>query len=158
MTQVRFDGEGCGLGFRSLTGDRNDPVNYMLICSCEVDLGPLGKWNPTPEGVVTVHCERCDLISFVEINGTPKVLRVVAKQEVEATLRAARLASLSPDTLARIGLLRTCGRCADKTPIRLREARCKATTLDPCAFCGEIVLLGDEVAVFALPVPVVEAS
>ena len=81
---LRFDGEGCGLGFKSESGDRNDPLNYMLECgTCKVELGPLARFPKDPStGNRTALCMLCDSIWLVR-DGTD-VKYVMKGEEWEA--------------------------------------------------------------------------
>lgn len=80
MSKLRFDGAGAGLGKR-LGGDANSPADYMLICSCEVELGPLARFLENGEGFRSAWCTRCDHVTIVR--GT-QVLRVIPLKELEA--------------------------------------------------------------------------
>jgi hypothetical protein len=62
-------------------GDANSAADYMLVCSCEVDLGPLARFLPNAEGFRTAWCRRCDHVTIVR--GT-QVLKVMTLAELEA--------------------------------------------------------------------------
>lgn len=81
VSTLRFDGLGAGLGKRSTSGDRNDPVNYVLLCSCELELGPLARFLPNKDGYRTALCPRCDHVTIVR--GT-QIERVVAASDIPA--------------------------------------------------------------------------
>lgn len=154
MARIEFHGDGAGLGFQTKSGDRNELTNYVLFCSCGLELGPLSRFRPNDVGIATVGCERhgCARVLFVRVAPPPvAVVNVVPRALVEQRQRAVRLSRLDDVNLAAVGLLRTCGACADKTTRRERETRCKAVAVNLCKFCGVIIPIGDETAIFALP-------
>jgi hypothetical protein len=72
MSKLRFDGRGAGLGLR-LGGDANSPTDYTIICQCEGELGPLGRFPPRNErnepdesGFRQATCERCAHTTIVK--------------------------------------------------------------------------------------------
>lgn len=154
---VRFDGLGAGLGVRSRSGDVNDLTNFTIVCSCGAELGCASKYSRNDAGIAAVACDaptNCGNVGFIRMDPPPiEVLRVVNRAEVEERLRAARLAALSDEMLGSVGLVRTCGACADKLVTRAREARSKATSIETCCMCRNLILLEAEVCVFA-PAPV----
>lgn len=107
---LRFDGLGAGLGFRSKSGDRNDPVNYTLLCAaeCGAVLGPLARFRIVNEpgaeassaityegsgdqGVRFCRCGRCG--RGVIVKGT-QVVKIIPKdvlEEQERQIRTKRL-------------------------------------------------------------------
>lgn len=86
---LRFDGDGCGLGFRSESGDRNDPLNYMLLCgTCKAELGPLARFPKDGKtGNRSALCMLCDSLWLV--SGTD-VKYVMKGEEWEAMREANR--------------------------------------------------------------------
>ena len=86
MSSLRFDGKGAGLGFASASGDRNSPFDYVLVCKCGVDLGPLGRFLPNADEVRTAECLLCACVTIVK--GT-QIAGLTTRGAIEAA-RAAR--------------------------------------------------------------------
>lgn len=103
---LRFDGLGAGLGYRSASGDRNDPTNYTLLCvaDCGVELGPLSRFrviadpsaslaseritspgSSTDSGFRFVRCGNCR--RGILLRGT-QVAKVIAPEELAIQERA----------------------------------------------------------------------
>lgn len=114
MAQLRFDGIGAGLGKRSESGDRNDPANYMVMCSCGVELGPLVRFRAVQDigamsgDLVTrvssgenvqrmIRCGRCGSGIFVRGTSITSVLDPAAMRELDAKIQAARAAGAQAD-------------------------------------------------------------
>lgn len=75
MSRITYEGEGAGLGKKLTNGDRNSPHNYMLTCTCETILGPLGRFAPNTEGCRSALCPKCELVTIVD--GRGQILKVV---------------------------------------------------------------------------------
>jgi len=78
--QLRFDGLGAGMGFRSPSGDRNDPANYTLHCRCGLDLGPLARFT-LKDGIRRGRCPQCKHAAV--IRGT-QIVGMMTPEEVTA--------------------------------------------------------------------------
>lgn len=144
---LRFDGLGAGLGYRSQSGDRNDPVNYTLICAgdCGAELGPLARFRVIPdptapvekretyegsnrdEGYRFVRCGRCG--RGILVRGT-QVVQVLTRQELE--LREAQVRGLVAATATK-----HCAEChADFAPTVGHVCRPSLMPGDACARCA----------------------
>jgi hypothetical protein len=75
MSRITYEGEGAGLGKKLANGDRNSPHNYMLTCTCEAILGPLGRFAPNKSGERSALCPKCQHVTI--INGQGQILKVV---------------------------------------------------------------------------------
>lgn len=91
--ELRFDGLGAGLFLRDLSGDRNDPVNYLLMCpACGAELGPLGRFRPNADGARSPRClapdpdgGTCDTIAIVGPDGS--VVRTIRGADYDEFLK-----------------------------------------------------------------------
>ena len=89
---LRFDGDGCGLGYRSESGDRNEPANYMLFCgSCHHELGPLGRFMANKDGIRSAFCPQCEHATCVK--GTQVYALLTPDQVKQVIAQKARKAS-----------------------------------------------------------------
>lgn len=75
MSRITYEGEGAGLGKKLTNGDRNSAFNYMLTCTCEAVLGPLGRFAPNARGERSALCTKCELVTIVD--GQGQILKVV---------------------------------------------------------------------------------
>jgi len=69
MSYLRFDGQGAGLGFRA-GGDLNSPNDWMIVCTCGVDIGTLATCKYVdserrldPKGIAMKLCSRCENVT-----------------------------------------------------------------------------------------------
>jgi hypothetical protein len=72
MSQIRYDGEGAGLGKELTNGDRNNAANYTVICKCGVTLGPLARFMQNKDGDRSPFCPMCERLTIVDKNGQVK--------------------------------------------------------------------------------------
>lgn len=72
---LKYEGNQAGLregGSRS--GDRSNPFDYVLYCSCTIEgkptnLGPLGRFRPNESGQRTAYCPNCSFVTVINKEG-----------------------------------------------------------------------------------------
>lgn len=71
MSKIAYVGSSAGLtyGQEVKTGDMNSPFDYLLFCSCEILLGPLGRFTPNADGLRTAYCMRCSRCTVIDKGG-----------------------------------------------------------------------------------------
>lgn len=87
MSQLRFDGQGAGLG-QQKGGNANSPYDYTVVCGCKTELGVLGAFSPNAAGARSVLCPVCAHVTVMDRVG--QITYVKAPPELVAKAAEAR--------------------------------------------------------------------
>lgn len=88
MSKIVFLGNQAGLvmdaekaGKQAHSGDANSPYNYVVICTCGMNVGPLGRFSPNKDGLRTPLCA-CGRVIIIDRNGQIAGEKLLTKKEL----------------------------------------------------------------------------
>ena len=87
MSSVVYVGSQAGLiampgQEKTKGGDQNSPFDYVVICTCGQNVGPLGRFVPNKDGLRTPFCV-CDRMIVLDRNGQVLMEKVLSKAEID---------------------------------------------------------------------------
>lgn len=76
MSKIVYVGFSAGLtvGSEVKAGNMNSPFDYVVYCSCEALLGPLGRFTANKDGIRTPWCPQCSHCTAIGKDGQIKAV------------------------------------------------------------------------------------